>query len=79
MGLRGFQGGSTVKNTPADVEMWAWSLGREDPLEKEWQPTPGFLPGKIPWMEEPGGLQPVGLQSTPHDVTAAEHTHMGSN
>ena len=29
---------------------------------KEWQPTPGFLPGEIPWTEEPGGQQPVGSQ-----------------
>ena len=33
------------------------------PLEKEMAPTPVFLPGKIPWTEEPGGLQSVGSQS----------------
>ena len=27
---------------------------------RKWQPTPGFLPGKIPWTEEPGGLQSMG-------------------
>ena len=35
-----------AKNPPAMPEMQVQSLGREDPLEKEMQPTPGFLPGK---------------------------------
>ena len=38
-----------VKNLPAVQEMqeaWVQSLGWEDPLKKEWQPTPVFLPGK---------------------------------
>ena len=35
-----------VKNLPAIQETQVQSLGREDPLEKEWQPTPVFLPGK---------------------------------
>ena len=35
-----------VKNPPAMWETWVWSLGWEDPLEKKWQPTPVFLPGK---------------------------------
>ena len=39
------------------------SLGREDPLEKEMQPTPGLLPGESHGMEEPGSLHTVhGLQ-----------------
>ena len=38
------------------------TLGREDPLEKEWQLTPVFLPGKIKWIEDPGGLQSLGSQ-----------------
>ena len=44
-----FYGGSVFKkkkNLPAMGETWVWSLGGEDPLEKEWQPTPVFLPGK---------------------------------
>ena len=36
----------TVKNLPAMQETQVQSLGQEDPLEKEWQPTPVFLPGK---------------------------------
>ena len=42
----GFPGGSMVKNLPAMQEMQVRALGQEDPLEKEWQPTPVFLTGK---------------------------------
>ena len=37
----------TVKNLPAMQETQDQSLGQEDPLEKEWQPTPEFLPGEF--------------------------------
>ena len=37
---------SPGKNLPAMQETWIQSLGWEDPLERKWQPTPGFLPGK---------------------------------
>ena len=37
------------------------------PWRRKWQPTPVFLPGRIPWIEEPGGLQPVGSQRVRHD------------
>ena len=47
------------------------SLGQEDPLEEEWQPTPVSLPGKSPWTQEPGRLQSTGLKKL--DMT--EHTH----
>ena len=40
-------------------------LGREDPLEKEMATTPVFL--RIPWTEEPEGLQTMGLQRVEHD------------
>ena len=46
---------SVVKNLHVMQETWVHSLGKEDPLEKEMQATPVFLPGKIPWTEEPGG------------------------
>ena len=36
-----------VKNLPAMQETWVWSLDREDPLEKEVEPTPVFLPGEF--------------------------------
>ena len=43
----GFPDGSVVKNLPAKQEMGIWSLGQEDSLEKERQPTSIFLPGKF--------------------------------
>ena len=48
---------------------------RKIPQRGKWQPTPVFLPGKIPWTEEPGGLQSMGLQGVGHDWVT-EHTHM---
>ena len=41
---------------------------------RKWQPTPVFLPEKIPWTEEPGGLQSIGSQRVGHDC-ATGHTH----
>ena len=51
----GFPGDSVVNNLSAKQESKVQSLGQEDPLEKEMQPTPVFVPGKIPWTEEPSG------------------------
>ena len=44
-------------------ETWVQSLGREDPLEKEMATHSSILAWRIPWMEEPGGLQSTGSQS----------------
>ena len=44
-------------------EIWVQSLGWEDPLEKEMATHYSILSWKIPWMEEPGSLQSMGLQS----------------
>ena len=46
----------TVKRLPAIWETWVWSLGWEDPLEKEMATHSSTLAWKITWMEEPGGL-----------------------
>ena len=43
-------------------EMWLQSLGREDPLEKEMATHSSILAWRIPWTEEPGELQSMGLQ-----------------
>ena len=43
-------------------EMWVCSLGREDPLEKEMATHSSILAWEIPWTEEPGGLESMGLQ-----------------
>ena len=56
-----------IKNPPAMQETWVQSLGGEDPQRKEWQPTPVFLPGEIPWTEEPGKIQSMGSQTAGHD------------
>ena len=43
-------------------ETWVQSPGQEDPQEKEMASHSSILAWKIPWMEEPGGIQPLGLQ-----------------
>ena len=48
-------------------ETWVQSLGWEDPLEKEMATHSSTLAWKIPWMEEPGRLQSIGLQRVGHD------------
>ena len=63
----GFSGGSAVKNPPAVQETWVQSLGQEDPLEEEMAPYSSILACRIPWTEEPGGLQSMGLQRVEHD------------
>ena len=52
----------TVKNLPAVRETWIRSLGREDPLEKEMAAHSSIFAWEIPWKEEPGELQSMGLQ-----------------
>ena len=52
-----------VKRLPAVQETWVRSLGWEDPLEKEMATFSSILAWRIPWTEEPGGLQFIGLQS----------------
>ena len=52
------------------LTMWetrVQSLGREDLLEKEMATHSSILAWKIPWMEEPGGLQSIGSQRVGHD------------
>ena len=68
--LRHFPGGSVVKDLPAVQELQevqVRSLGREDPLEKEMVINSSILAWRIPWTEEPGGLQSIGSQRTGHD------------
>ena len=56
-----------VKNPPAMWETWAQSLGWEDPLEKGMVTHPSILAWRIPWTEEPGGLQFMGSGRVGHD------------
>ena len=57
----------TVKHLPTVWETWVRSLGWENPLEKEVATYSSTLAWKIPWMEEPGKLQSMGLQRVRHD------------
>ena len=56
-----------VKNLPAKktpgFDPWVGKI----PWRKAWQPTPVFLSGESPWTEEPGRLQPMGLERVGHD------------
>ena len=59
-----------VKNLPAMQEiqeMQVQFLGREDPLAKEMATHSRILAWKIPWTEEPGSLQSMGMQRVGHD------------
>ena len=51
-----------VKNLPAMQETQVRSLGLEDPLDKEMATHSNILAWEIPWIEEPGELQPMGCQ-----------------
>ena len=58
----GFPGGSAVENPSAVQETLVQSLGQEDLLEKELAIHSSILAWRIPWTEEPGGLQSMGSQ-----------------
>ena len=57
-----------VKNLPAIQETWVQPLGQEDPLEREMAIHFSIISWRIPWTEEPGGLQFMGLQRVGHDL-----------
>ena len=56
-----------VKNLPAVQETWVRSLDQEDPLEKGMATHSSILAWEIPWTEEPGELQSMGLQRVGQD------------
>jgi len=63
----GFPGGSVVKNPSAVQEIRVQSLGREDSLEEGMATHSSILAWKIPWTEEPSGLQSMGSQRVGRD------------
>ena len=68
----------TVKNLPAMQETWVWSLGQEDPLEKEMATHSSSLAWRNLWTEEPGRLQSMVSQRLRHNsstntVTTLSH------
>ena len=56
-----------VKCLPAMWETWVRFLGQKDPLEKEMATHSSIFACRIPWTEEPGGLQSMGSQKVRHD------------
>ena len=57
----------TVKNLPAMKETWIGSLGQEDTLKKGMDTHSSIFAWRIPWAEELGRLQSMGLQRVGHD------------
>jgi len=80
----GFPGGSVVKNFLAiqkPQETWVQFLDQEDPLEKEMATRSSMLAWRIPWTEESGGSQPIGLQRVDRTETLRSrhaYTHTGT-
>ena len=58
--------------------MQAQSLGWEDPLEKEMATRSSILTWEIPWAEEAGGLQSVGLQKSRTRLSTAKQEQEGA-
>jgi len=56
-----------IKNPPAMQETWVQSLGWEDSLEKEMASHSSIIAWRIPWTEEPGRIQSMGLQRVGHE------------
>ena len=65
-----------VKNPPAMQETQVPSLGGEDPMEKGMATHSSILAWKIPWTEEPGGLQSIELQSVDMTEQLNHHTRI---
>ena len=62
-----------IKILPAMQETWVQYLGWEDPLEKKMATHSNILPWRIQWIEEPGRLQSMGLQTAGHDCATNFH------
>ena len=65
--IQGFPGHASGKESACQYRRCKKSLGQEDPLQKEMAPYSCILAWKIPWAEEPGGLQSMGLQKVGHE------------
>ena len=77
---RGLPSGSAVKYLPAKQEKWVRSQGQEDPLDKAMAPThSSILAWEIPWTEEPGGLQSIGLQKSQTQLKRLNNNNMLSS
>ena len=66
----GFPGGASIKSPPTnagDLRDLSLLLGQEDPLEESMATHSNILVWRVPWTEEPGGLQSMGSQRIRHD------------
>ena len=72
--IKGFPDGSVVKNPPAKQKTWVWSVGREEPLEKEMATYSSIPAWEIPWTEESGRLQSTESQRVGHDLATKTTT-----
>ena len=76
----GFPGScSVVKNPPANAEDTDLNLGWEDSLEEEMATHSSILAWEIPWIVEPGGLQPMGSQRVGHNLATEQQYQTGSS
>ena len=70
-----------VKNLPANAGDKKYGFDpwvRKISCRRAWQPTPVFLPGEMPWTEEPGRLQPIESHRAGHDRSDLARTHSKS-
>ena len=67
-----------VKNLPAMRETWVWSLGWEDPLEKETATHSSILGWRVSWTEEPGGLPSIVSRRMGHSWARTQEKAEGS-
>ena len=65
--IRAFLVAQTVKNLPVMQETWVRLLGQKDPLENGMATNSNILAWRIPWKEEPNGLQSMGSQKVGQD------------
>ena len=77
--IKGFPGGSVVKNLPAMQETRVQSLGLEDPMEKEMATHSSIVALEIPWTEEPGGLQSMGCKRVMGSTPGSGRSPGGGN
>ena len=70
--IMGFPGTSVAKNLPTMQGTQVRSLGPKDPLEEEMATHSSILAWKIPWTEEPGGLQLCGCKRVGHDLATKQ-------
>ena len=64
-----------VKNLPAKQEMQVDPWVRKIPWRRKWQPTSSTLAWRIPWTEEPGGLQSMVLQTAGHNLATKQQQY----